>query len=67
MGALVVEHMHLLGVEKMPVSTSRMKASSAKVPQAGDDVVELPRALVALGMLHVIVEPKFSAASGLEW
>jgi hypothetical protein len=36
------------------------------VPQAGHHVEELARALVALAMLHVLVMPKFSAASGLE-
>ena len=46
----------LSGSKKMPLSTSRMKASSAqRVPQPGDDVIELAGAPVALVMLHVLV------------
>ena len=54
--ALVVEHVHLVGVEEhAALDVADEGVVGPAVPQAGDDVVELAGALVALVVLHVLV------------
>ena len=65
--ALVIEHMQLVGVEKDAVlDVADEGVVGPAVPQSRHHVVELARAAIALAVLHVIVSPKFSAASGFE-
>lgn len=53
----MVERVHLLGIDEQPAfDVAHESVVGEGIPQAGDDVVELAGALVALGVLHVIVE-----------
>ena len=55
--ALVVEHAHFGGIEiQALLDVAHEGVVGEGIPQTGDDVVELAGPLVALGMLHVIVE-----------
>ena len=55
--ALVIEHMHLLRIEEDAALGIADEGIVGKaVPQAGDDIVEFPRALIALAMLDMLVE-----------
>jgi hypothetical protein len=66
MWALVIEHMHLVGIhEDAALDVADEGVVGEGIPQAGDDVVELARALVALGMLHVIVEAEVERGIGV--
>ena len=50
----------------MPLSTSRMKASSAQLSQRpGDDVIELAGAAIALAVLHVLVHAEIQRRIGI--
>ena len=65
--ALVVEHVQLVGIEiDAVVDVADEGVVRPAVPQAGHHVVELARAAIALAVLHMLVSPKLSAASGLE-
>ncbi len=51
--------MHLGGIEiEARFDVAHKGVVGEGIPQAGDDVVEFARPLVALGVLHVIVEPE---------
>ena len=57
--ALVIEHVHFRRVEKEPgFDVAHERVVGEGIPQARHHVVELARPLVALGMLHVVVEPE---------
>ena len=57
--SLVVEHVHLGRIEiEALFDIAHEGVVGEGIPQAGDHVVELARALVALGVLHVIFQPE---------
>ena len=63
---LVVEHMHLLGVEiDAAVDVTDEGVVGETVPQPGDHVVELARPVVALVMLHLLVEAEIQRRVGV--
>ena len=48
--------MHLLGIEEQSAFLVADESVVGKaVPQAGDDVIELPRPMIAFAMLHMLV------------
>ncbi len=55
--ALVIEHVHFRRIEKDAVlDVADPGIVGPAVPQSGHDVVELPRAAIALAVLHMLVE-----------
>ena len=55
--SLVIEHVHLGGIEIKPLFDVAHEGVVGKgIPQTRDHIVEFARAAVALGVLHVIVE-----------
>ena len=57
--SLVIEHVHLRGIEiEALLDVAHEGVVGEGIPQAGDDVIEFARPLVALGVLHVVVEPE---------
>ena len=55
--ALVVQHMHLVRIEKeAALDVAHEGVVGEGIPQPGDHVIELARPLVALVVLHVVVE-----------
>ena len=57
--SLVVEHMHFGGIEIQPgFDVAHKGVVGEGIPQARDHIVEFARALVALGVLHVIFKPE---------
>ena len=64
--ALVVEHMHFRRIEIEPLlDIARKGVVGEGIPQARDHVEELARPLVALGMIHVIVEAEIQRGIGV--
>lgn len=64
--AVVVERVHLRGIDEQPtLDVAHEGIVGEGIPEAGDDVVELTRALVALGVLHVIVEAEVECGVGV--
>ena len=57
--SLVIEHVHLRGIEIEALFDIAHKGVVGKgIPETGDHVIELARPLVALGVLHMVVEPE---------
>ena len=55
----MIEDVHLGGIEIEPrFDIAHEGVVGEGIPQARDHVIEFARPLVALGMLHVIVEPE---------
>ena len=64
--ALVVEHVHPLGVEINPVlDIADEGVIGPAVPEAGDDVEELAGAAVALAVLHLLGQPEIERRVGV--
>ena len=55
----MIEHVHFCGIEIQPgLDVAHEGVVGEGIPQAGDHVIEFARPLVALGVLHVVVEPE---------
>ena len=64
--ALVVQHMELVGIEvEAGLDVADEGVVGPRIPQAGDDIVELARARVALGMLHLLVHAEVQRRVGI--
>ena len=57
--SLVIEHVHFRRVEIKPrLDVAHEGVVGEGIPQARDHVIEFARPLVALGVLHMVVEPE---------
>ena len=57
--ALVIEHVHFGGIEiEARLDVPDKGVVGEGIPQARHHVIEFARALVALGVLHVVFEPE---------
>ncbi len=64
--SLVIEHVHLGGIEIQALFDIAHKSVVGEgIPQPGDDVIEFTRALVAFGVLHMVVEPEIQRGVGI--
>ena len=64
--ALVVERMHLVGIEEhAAVDVTDEGVIGPGVPEASDDVVELARAAITLAVLHVLFEAEVQRGIGV--
>ena len=64
--AVVVQHMELGGIEiDAALDVADEGVVGPRIPQAGDDVVVLARAGVALGMLHLLVHAEVERGIGI--
>src|SRR5438270_12594640 len=60
------QHMHLRGIEIQPALDVAHKGIVGKgIPQPRDHVIELAGAPVALGVLHVILQPEVESRIGI--
>ncbi len=62
----MIEHVHLVGFEEhAALDVADEGVVRPGIPQAGHHVVELAGALVALGVLHMVVEPEIQRGVGV--